>query len=208
LLRSCIRKCCPEGHTLTSEQECVPSNLNLLHPFAPLFIDEDTNKPVTNVDVHRLYGNPCSDGGYLLDPQANIEDRFSLLLSGILSAPAEGNFTVAEYCIEAFEEQKAVLPLLCFQEESYPATQGTEIHLLYPIGLIMSMPFLFATLFVYVAISKLRNLHGKCLMCHVSSLLTAYVFLAIIQLGGIRLSHEFCLSCGKYSLCVMLSSRL
>jgi len=207
LLRSCVRKCCPEGHTLTSEQECVPSNLNLLHPFAPLFIDEDTNKPVTNVDVHRLYGNPCSDGGYLLDPQANIEDRFSLLLSGILSAPAEGNFTVAEYCIEAFEEQEAVLPLLCFQEESYdPATQGTEINLLYPIGLIISMPFLFATFLVYAVISKLRNLHGKCLMCHVSSLLTAYVFLAVIQLGGFRLSREFCLSCAFITFFAFLAS--
>jgi len=208
LLRSCIRKCCPEGHTFTPEKECVPSNLNLLHPFAPQFIDEDTSKPVTNVNVYRLYGPPCSDG-YLLDPQESIEDQFSLLLSGILSAPAEGNFTVAEYCIEAFEEQEAVLPYLCFQEESYgPATQGTEIHLLYPIGLIISVPFLFATFLVYAVISELRNLHGKCLMCHVSSLLTAYVFLAVIQLGGFRLSHEFCLSCGKCSLCVMLSSRL
>jgi hypothetical protein len=209
LLRNCIRKCCPEGHTLTTEQECVPSNLTLLHPFAPQFIDEDTIKPVTNVDVHRLYGNPCSNGSYLLDPQAYVEDQFSLLLSGILSAPAEGNFTVAEYCIEAFEKQEAILPLLCFPEEPYdPAKHDTEIHLLYPIGLIITVPFLLATFFVYAVISELRNLHGKCLMCHVSSLLAAYVFLAVIQLGGFRLSHEFCLSCGKCSWCVMLSSSL
>jgi len=209
LLRNCIRKCCPEGHTLTEEMNCVPSNLTLLHPFAPQFIDEDTNKPVKNVDVYRLYGSPCSSGSYLLDPQANVEDRFSLLLSGILSAPAEGNFTVAKYCIEAFEKQEAILPLLCFDEEDIkPDTHYTEIHLLYPIGLIISVPFLFATFLVYAVISELRNLHGKCLMCHVSSLLTAYVFLAVIQLGGFRLSHEFCLSCGKCSWYVILSSRI
>ena len=200
LLRSCIRKCCPERHTLTTELECVPSNLTLLHPFAPQFIDEDTNKPVTNVDVHRLYGYPCSDESYPLDPQANIEDQFSLLLSGILSAPAEGNFTVAKYCIEAFEKQEAILPLLCFPDEpSGSATHGTETYLLYPIGLIISVPFLLATFFVYAVISELRNLHGKCLMCHVSSLLTAYVFLAVIQLGGFRRSSGFCISCGKCS---------
>jgi hypothetical protein len=209
LLRNCIRKCCPEGHTITSEQECVPSTLTLLHPFAPQFIDEDTNRPVTNVDVHRIYGNPCLNNSYLLDPQADVEDQFLLLLSGILSAPGVGKFTVAEYCIEAFEVQGAILPLLCFREEPYgPAPRGTEIHLLYPIGLIISVPFLFATFFVYAVISELRNLHGKCLMCHVSSLLTAYVFLAVIQLGEDRLSHEFCVSCGKCFWCVMLSSRL
>jgi hypothetical protein len=207
LLRNCIRKCCPEGHTLTEEMNCVPSNLTLLHPFAPQFIDEDTNKPVKNVDVYRLYGSPCSSGSYLLDPQANVEDRFSLLLSGILSAPAEGNFTVAKYCIEAFEKQEAILPLLCFDEEDIkPDTHYTEIHLLYPIGLIISVPFLFATFLVYAVISELRNLHGKCLMCHVSSLLTAYVFLAVIQLGGFRLSHEFCLSCAFITFFAFLAN--
>jgi hypothetical protein len=205
LLRNCIRKCCPEGHTITTEKNCVPSNLTLLHPFAPQFIDEDTNKPFTNVDVHRLYGFPCSNDSYRLDPEENIEDQFSLLLSGILSAPAEGNFTVAEYCIEAFEDEEAILPLLCLQEEAHPATYGTEIYLMYPIGLIISVPFLFATFFAYAVISELRNLHGKCLMCHVSILLIAYVFLAIIQLGGDELSHEFCISCGKCSWCVIFT---
>jgi hypothetical protein len=200
LLRNCIRKCCPEGQTLTKEQDCVPSNLSLLHPFSPQFIDEHTNKPVKNVDVHRLYGNPCSYGGFLLDPAAKADDQFTLLLTGILSAPAEGNFTVAQYCIEAFEEQKAILPLLCLQEEGYdPVTQGAGIHLMYPIGLIISVPFLFATFFVYAVISELRNLHGKSLMCHVSSLLTAYLFLAVVQLGEANLSNEFCIFCGKCS---------
>jgi hypothetical protein len=208
LLRNCMRKCCPEGQTLTKKRLCVPSNLTLLHPFAPQFVDEDTNKTVTNVDVHRLYGIPCKEDGYLLDPQEQVEDQFSLLLSGILRAPAEGNFTVAEYCIDAFEKQEAVLPFLCFQEEAYPITNRNEINLLYPIGLIISVPFLIATFLVYAVISEFRNLHGKCLMCHVSSLLTAYVFLAVIQLGEFRLSHKFCISCGKYSLCVMLFSRL
>ena len=209
LLRNCIRKCCPEGHTLTEKKECPPSNLTLLHPFEPQFIDEDTNSLVTTVDVHILYGDPCSKESYRLDPQTNEEDQFSLLLSGILRAPEFGNFTVAEYCIEAFEEKKAILPLLCFdEEESDFSTKDKEIHLLYPIGLIISVPFLFATFVVYAVIPELRNLHGKCLMCQVTSLLTAYVFLVIVQLGGDQLSHEFCVSCGKCSWCVMLSSRL
>jgi hypothetical protein len=200
LLRNCIRKCCPEGQTLTKDDHCVPSNLTLLHPFSPQFIDENTNKPVKNVDVHRIYGNPCSYGSYLLDPAVNPADQFTLLLTGMLSAPAEGNFTVAQYCIEAFEEQKAVLPLLCFQnEETDGVMEDTSVHVLYPVGLIISVPFLFATFVVYAAISELRNLHGKSLMCHVSSLLTAYVFLAVVQLGGEQLSTTFCIFCGKCS---------
>jgi hypothetical protein len=206
LLRNCIRKCCPEEHTLTKERDCVPSNLTLLHPFAPQLIDEDTNNPVTNVDVHTLYGDPCPDNSYLLDPQAD-KDQFSLLLSGILTTSGEGNFTVANYCIEALEGKKEILPLLCFKEEG-PPPPNTIIYLLYSIGMIISMPFLFVTFFVYAVISELRNLHGKSLMSHVSSLLTAYMFLVIVQLGGDHLSHEFCLVCGKCSWCVMLSLRL
>jgi hypothetical protein len=207
LLRNCIRKCCPDGHTLRKEKGCVPSNLTLLHPFAPQFID-DTNKSVTNVDVHILYGEPCPRRGYLLDPEEDEEDQFSLLPSGKLIAPREGNFTVANYCIEAFEQQEAILPLLCIKEETSSVTPDTAIHLLYPIGLIISIPFLFATLFVYAVISELRNLHGKSLMCHVSSLLTAYAFLAVVQLDRDQMPSEFCVYSGKCSWCVMLSSRL
>lgn len=43
-----------------------------------------------------------------------------------------------------------------------------------------SCAFLLITLLVYVCLPSLQNLHGKTLMCHVSSLLFAFTCLAVI----------------------------
>lgn len=45
---------------------------------------------------------------------------------------------------------------------------------------IISCVFLLMTLLVYVCLPSLQNLHGKTLMCHVSSLLVAFICLPII----------------------------
>lgn len=45
--------------------------------------------------------------------------------------------------------------------------------------LIVSCVFSLITLLVYACLPSLRNLHGKTLMCYVSSLLSAYICLAI-----------------------------
>lgn len=44
------------------------------------------------------------------------------------------------------------------------------------------MPFLMVTFFVYACVPELQNIHGKCLMCYVSTLFTAYIFLVSVQL--------------------------
>lgn len=194
-LRNCIRKCCPEGQTILANGTCVDSNLTLLHPFSPQFKDEN-NKSVKNMDVYTLHGNPCQHGVYRLDEEG---DEFTLTPTGVLNVPAEGNFTAAKYCIEAFENPEKILPLLCFTDDKESVAGTQESDMLYAVGMIISVPFLFATFLVYAMIQELRNLHGKSLMCHVSSLLTAYLFLAIVQLGGTGLSNVFCIFCGKCS---------
>jgi len=45
---------------------------------------------------------------------------------------------------------------------------------------IISCAFLLMTLLVYLCLPSLQNLHGKTLMCHVSSLLLAFTCLPII----------------------------
>jgi len=45
---------------------------------------------------------------------------------------------------------------------------------------IISCGFLLMTLLVYLCLPSLQNLHGKTLMCHVSSLLLAFTCLPII----------------------------
>jgi len=45
---------------------------------------------------------------------------------------------------------------------------------------IISCGFLLMTLLVYLCLPSLQNLHGKTLMCHVSSLLLAFTCLPVI----------------------------
>lgn len=66
--------------------------------------------------------------------------------------------------------------MACAQEE-----ENSRI-LVITVGLLISCIFLAATLATYCCLPALQNLHGKTLMCHVSSLLVAYLFLALTQL--------------------------
>jgi G protein-coupled receptor Mth (Methuselah protein) len=54
---------------------------------------------------------------------------------------------------------------------------------MYPIGMLLSSVFMGITLVVYALLPELRNLHGKCLMCHVACLFFAYLSLSLVQLG-------------------------
>lgn len=52
------------------------------------------------------------------------------------------------------------------------------------IGLILSIPFLLATLLIYAWIPELRNIHGKSLICYIFALTNAYIVLLIMHFGS------------------------
>ncbi|PSN39210.1 hypothetical protein C0J52_22283 [Blattella germanica] len=191
VLANCIRKCCPENmtHSLKEEGGCVNSSNDLLYPFKPQFIDFETRIVVKNLtdEIHVVYGDPCPIGGYRIDPlDPDSPEEFFLLPNGTLRTNDE-SFSVGQYCLEAFDDVQRILPLACFpveDEETRPVIEDPNMYVLYPIGMIISMPFLLATFCVYAMIPELRNLHGKSLMCHVTTLFVGYVFLAIVQIGG------------------------
>lgn len=65
--------------------------------------------------------------------------------------------------------------------------------------MLISMPFLLITWAVYVLLPE-RNLHMSALMFYVFSLLMAYTFLLVIQLGITVISEksdQLCLAIGK-----------
>ncbi|KAG8239840.1 hypothetical protein J437_LFUL011466 [Ladona fulva] len=78
------------------------------------------------------------------------------------------------------------------EPDSLPSICTTIIYIIYPIGIFTSIIFLIITLFVYAYIPELRNLHGKCLLCHIASLLTAYVFLVLVQVLGFVIPGDAC----------------
>nr|CAD7428027.1 unnamed protein product [Timema monikensis] len=137
--------------------------------------------------------------GFRLEPHYEDTDEFHVLRNGSLSVPylyPDYYLTPHNYCLETFYvtelEGEIVLPLVCF-EDSSTVEEPFSIHLiLYPIGLLISVPFLVSTMLVYCLIPQLRDLHGKTLSCHVMCLAAAYVLLAIVQLGGRDLNDHLC----------------
>ena len=200
LLKSCVRKCCPEGRVFL-DNNCISSNMSLLYPFELKYIDVDTYDTIndTDADVHLIYGNPCKGEAYVLNPSPDFpEDMYYLLNTGILFVPAIRNHTLDDFCMEAFEEYNQILPLVCITEDDVLIVdKPTEQTLLNPIGMIISLPFLLLTFMVYAVLSELKNLHGLCLMSYVGCLFIAYTILAIVQLGGRSLAGVYCKICGK-----------
>jgi len=70
-------------------------------------------------------------------------------------------------------------------------------HKVYATLLAVSAVFLAMTFIVYMSLPKLRNLHGKTLVCHVTSLLVAYSFLSAVQFATDVLP-TYCISIGKH----------
>lgn len=50
--------------------------------------------------------------------------------------------------------------------------------------MLLSVPFIVATILVYLCIPELRNVHGKCLVCYLTGLAIGYSVLACVQLNG------------------------
>lgn len=59
----------------------------------------------------------------------------------------------------------------------------------------LSLPFLIATFVIYACIDELQNLHGKCLMCYVLSLIILHIDLVIIQVDFLNVGF-FCTLAG------------
>ncbi|XP_069704986.1 G-protein coupled receptor Mth2-like [Periplaneta americana] len=188
----CVSKCCPPGESLGENKICEPSDLN----FAVKFFGEDN---FTETGLNFVIGNPCEYGRYRLEPHYDSNDEFHVLRNGSLRAPYLFPYPLLprEFCLEVFldedMDQEDVMPLVCFKEPFAPPSRPLQ-YILYPIGLLISVPFLIVTMLVYCLIPELRDLHGKALSCHVMCLAVAYVFLATVQLVGDTLQQDLCVS--------------
>lgn len=61
----------------------------------------------------------------------------------------------------------------------------------------ISVPFIVLTIFVYLFIPELRNLHGKCLISYLTSLAVGYSILSTITLSEVIFNNFVCSSLGE-----------
>lgn len=189
-----VNKCCPRGQTLGTDS-CVPSDHRLLHPFRPPPIYRRPGALLPNASYEIAYSRlPRCRLLYYLEPQREPADVFWLLSSGTVVRAGGDPLLPGNYCLEAIPQQGRVLPVLCFPEGE---EEGVGVYAVYPVGMLVSIPFLAATLVVYTFFKELANLHGRCLICHVACLLMGYLLLAPIQVDTTAFPYRLCLVMGE-----------
>lgn len=201
-IRPCIRKCCnadeyfvPGENSSSCKKNPRPSALDNIT--VPVYNDGKYSNEVVKDRFGIVYGDVCPNGKYVLDPEDSRDKRIFLSDGKILLTADNEELDMSEYCMEEILGDHGVQTMVCFPPEDRGAKAAFT---LYPGCMILSTPFLLCTFLVYAVISELRNLHGKSLMCHVLSLLTAYVVLTVVQLQAYNdkeMPVNWCKALGK-----------
>ncbi|KAG4065998.1 hypothetical protein HA402_001245 [Bradysia odoriphaga] len=177
----CVRRCCSNEmmmQRLNGSIKCVPYGRNI----KPTFYD--IGSPVNGsargyLEVEpTVYGliNTQTCNRYKLTDDPDDAHYISHVDGSLHVNHFEKPFSNDEYCVEFLDTGTVDMhTFVCFSP--YPQTKFTY----YAIGLTISCIFLALTLICYACLPKLLNLHGKTLVCHVISLLSAYISLAIVQ---------------------------
>ncbi|XP_066992173.2 G-protein coupled receptor Mth2 [Anabrus simplex] len=175
----CVTKCCPTGQSKVS-RSCKPTSQS----FSPVF-PRNMREAESVLRFGVIQEMPCK-GMFPLMPKTDERENAFLQDNGEIYVPLyDRNFDVTQYCMEHVDYEAGnmygMYTFLCFTMDF---TEVDKLpYSLVAIGLITSCVFLLLTLLIYSFLPSLQNLHGKTLMCHVASMLTAFVFLTILQLG-------------------------
>ncbi|XP_013183223.1 G-protein coupled receptor Mth2 [Amyelois transitella] len=190
-----VPKCCASGQNLSIthdlegnvKSECVRTTLT----FQPMFYkSNDTHIWSYDSNLYEtIVGNPCIYDRYRLEPDQDSNDEFYLLVNGSLFVPYSTPpfLGTKDFCMETFWNESnpagVTLPLVCFTASSADTSTSATL-IAYAIGLLISVPFLLFTAFIYIYITELRDTHGKSLACHTICLAMAFLCLAATQLAG------------------------
>lgn len=148
----------------------------------------------------------CSNGKYRLMPWKRISDNFRISKTGWLLNESGSNIAEpGHFCLEQFSEfDFHITPIVCstssneiINSSNNNEFENSPFKKINIVGMILSLPFLFSTFLVYALIKDLRNLHGKSLMCHVTSLLAAYTSLIVAEFFTDTIDDEYCIVLGK-----------
>ncbi|XP_058833695.1 G-protein coupled receptor Mth2-like isoform X1 [Topomyia yanbarensis] len=172
-LTNCVRLCCPVGEWFSSDGERTICNEAVSGlPFKVWAnISSVSGMRVANLLDETNFGfvhhKPCP--GVLPGELEEwyMDDHGTIQMVEDISIPQD------EYCLAISDYVGTAVPYLC------PLIEQAKVT--YSIGIILSIPFLLATLFIYACIPELRNIHGKSLICYILALTFAYVMLLLIN---------------------------
>lgn len=183
---TCIPICCPLGSLF--REKCVAGNTN--YPFPDVYeytVNDPPERRPVGKKLDQIFQLTVHDpslckinGRFLLIPETEPDDEYVFLVNGSLYLPRKKAF-IESYCLAALQDKYEIT--VCFESEDEILPEVEPGSLGYPVGLIISLPFLLATFVVYSIVPELWNMHGYTLRGYVGSLFIAYLFLAVLQLA-------------------------
>jgi hypothetical protein len=155
----------------------------------------DFQSPLINVRFDKFLQfswDPCHrHDGYELE-----HNEFVILANGSLYQHSLGYAqNYVDFCVRKRNDTYTVM--VCFDEMTSSLQEG--VNPVFPITMLISVPFLIVTFAVYIFIPELRNLHGQTLCAYIFSLIIAYTALATLQIIEQDIISNFiCFSFGNY----------
>ncbi|XP_046659714.1 probable G-protein coupled receptor Mth-like 4 [Homalodisca vitripennis] len=212
--KTCVRKCCPRGQKLISEQELVCVN-DTLETFSrnlneTVFfkigkgqtLEDLHQKTMTNEDFFISSDFGCNEPG----PYGHgsrfvpMDERTYLISDGTILTESLVYIDLPGYCLESLIESDEIITVRCVQntlvQYSLQDSPLTAMFLL--LLMFISVLALFVTIYIYAVLPQLQNINGKLLMCHMASL--AIYFLSIVV-------AEICPDLGQFCLQTFLIGR-
>ncbi|EEB14026.1 class B secretin-like G-protein coupled receptor GPRmth7, putative [Pediculus humanus corporis] len=192
-----VAKCCQLGfgYSFDTKSTCIETDDEFIPDFddRPDYLETAKELPIESRYEYYI-GDPCYDGKYILDGSTYSYDDYKIYSNGSLLY-LDDVYDKEEFCMETVNSTLRVF--ICFGI----INQKTEFKkdfkfILYATGLLISVPFLLTTAFIYLSIDLLRDLRGKSLSCHVICLAIGYLFLALVQLFSDQLNEEICIASG------------
>lgn len=153
--------------------------------------------------VHEKLKCNADAASYELNPNINGNaDSFVVSEYGALQNEVGSTMSPpGQFCLERFSEgESKLVAIVCGEPETVAGPEDANdqgLNLFYLTAMVLSTPFLLLTFLVYALNGKLRNLHGKCLICHVASLLVAYVSLITVQIATNSVNNGVCIALGE-----------
>ncbi|EJY57871.1 AAEL017259-PA, partial [Aedes aegypti] len=169
-VRLCVRMCCPQG-TVMYDYQCLPTVNKLEVLVNTTLFNVQRNFEVVDLTENSmygfLYGKPC-ESVYELNRADDIWS-FARVSEKVVSS--------------GISKRVSELHVIC---------RLFVFFFSIPAGMLLSVPFLLVTFFVYACIPELRNMHGKSLMCYVLGLAAGYTVLSLVQMGLFEGSSLHC----------------
>ncbi|KAH0946282.1 hypothetical protein HN011_011867 [Eciton burchellii] len=196
-MRDCINKCCHNDEVLHRDHKnrmaCQKISLHdklestkIRTSYLRLSADRMAEKiqHIRKLAEHfRLVEHlvNCPNRTFTFSPDDYEQDHIVLQANGSVVDVDGKIYPFWNYCIDWQSTLDRIGVVVCLMPDMQTASSNKEEFTAHHVGIIVSIPFLVATFLVYAIIPELRNLYGKTLMCYVICLITAYIFLILVN---------------------------